>query len=89
MAAFGAFAGRNNNLRRMSEQAITVADRQPLSPNENRNFDSVRRAHWQTTLGFGPIPEAPQSRRHSFADIPTRHGSFSSTGEIHHNVCFA
>ena len=80
-SAFGGFGGRDNNIRRMSEQSLIPADRQSLSPSENRAFDGMKKAHWQTSLGFGPIPEAPQSRRHSFADVPTRHGSFSSTGE--------
>ncbi|KAK5276576.1 hypothetical protein LTR40_011453, partial [Exophiala xenobiotica] len=63
----------------MSEQVIGYSDRQAPSPTENRNIDGSKKAHWQTSLGFGPIPEAPQSRRHSFADVPTRHGSFSSS----------
>lgn len=79
--AYGGFGVRDNNLRRMSEQPLIPADRASLSPTENRTFDSMKKAHWQTSLGFGPIPEAPQSRRHSFADVPTRQGSFSSTGE--------
>lgn len=41
----------------------------------------VERSHWQTSLGFGSIGELSQSRRHSFADIPTRHGSVGSIGE--------
>ncbi|KIW22671.1 hypothetical protein, variant [Cladophialophora immunda] len=74
------FPGRENNARRMSEQPLGYTERQSLSPSENRTFDGIKKAHWQTSLGFGPIPEAPQSRRHSFADVPTRHGSFSSNG---------
>ena len=82
VTAFGASAGRNNNPRRMSEQVLTAADRQSFSPTDNRNVDSMgKKGYWQSSLGFGPIPEAPQSRRHSFADVPTRHGSFSSTGK--------
>jgi hypothetical protein len=45
------------------------------SPLENRALDNVRKAHWQTSLGFGGMSEMPQSRRHSFAEIPMRHGS--------------
>ncbi|KAJ5893408.1 hypothetical protein N7495_005099 [Penicillium taxi] len=48
------------------------------TPLENRALENVRKAHWQTTLGFGSISDQPQSRRHSFADIPVRHGSMSS-----------
>ncbi|KIW20893.1 hypothetical protein PV08_01472 [Exophiala spinifera] len=70
---------RPNATRRMSEQALSFADRQAFAAAETRNLDGVKKAHWQTSLGFGPIPEAPQSRRHSFADVPTRHGSFSSS----------
>ncbi|EXJ88536.1 hypothetical protein A1O1_05466 [Capronia coronata CBS 617.96] len=77
----GGIAGWENGARRMSEQAVGYPERQSLSSVENRNLDSVRKAQWQTSLGFGPIPEAPQSRRHSFADVPTRHGSFSSNGK--------
>lgn len=73
--------GRDAIPRRLSEQAGPFVDRAPGSPLDVRPLDGTRRAQWQTSLGFGPIPEAPQSRRHSFADVPTRHGSFSSTGE--------
>ncbi|RMD39658.1 hypothetical protein DV735_g5472, partial [Chaetothyriales sp. CBS 134920] len=69
---------RGNNMRRMSEQAVLAYDKQQ-SPSA---FDSSRKAHWQTSLGFGPIQEAPQSRRHSLAEVPTRHGSASSHGDL-------
>lgn len=49
---------------------------------EARNTESAKRAQWQTSLGFDSLPEVSQSRRHSFADIPTRQGSISSTGEF-------
>ncbi|KAL2416440.1 hypothetical protein ABEF95_016252 [Exophiala dermatitidis] len=75
------FGGRDHNARRMSEHALGFSDRPTLSSTEHRNLESVRKAQWQTSLGFGPILEAPQSRRHSFADVPTRHGSFSSNGK--------
>ncbi len=48
---------------------------------ENRTLESVKKGHWQSSLGFGGIGEPPQSRRHSFADVPTRQTSISSTGE--------
>ena len=73
--------GRESLGRRYSELSAVNSDRQQVSPTDNRNLDNVKRAQWQTSLGFGGIPEAPQSRRHSFADVPTRHGSISSTGE--------
>ncbi|KAI1167178.1 PSP1 C-terminal conserved region-domain-containing protein [Nemania serpens] len=40
-----------------------------------------QQAIWQSSLGFGGLSEIPQSRRHSFADIPTRQPSISSMGE--------
>jgi len=48
---------------------------------ENRTLESVKKGHWQSSLGFGGVGEPPQSRRHSFADVPTRQTSISSTGE--------
>jgi hypothetical protein len=48
---------------------------------ENRNLESVKKSQWQSSLGFGGLADIPQSRRHSFADVPTRHGSISSAGE--------
>ncbi|EXJ77908.1 hypothetical protein A1O3_09067 [Capronia epimyces CBS 606.96] len=80
-AILGGLGDRENSTRRLSEQTLGYPERQPLSAIENRSLESVRKAQWQTSLGFGPIPEAPQSRRHSFADVPTRHGSFSSNGK--------
>ncbi|KAJ5543400.1 PSP1 C-terminal [Penicillium sp. DV-2018c] len=69
------------NLRRRFSEHLAHPD-QPLSPFgpqlENRALDNVRKAHWQTSLGFGGMPDIPQSRRHSFADIPMRHGSIGS-----------
>ena len=60
---------------------------------ENRTIESVKKGHWQSSLGFGGIGEQPQSRRHSFADVPTRQNSIGSgsdhsaqaaTGDIEH-----
>ena len=33
----------------------------------------MKRGHWHSSLGFGGV-EDPQSRRHSFADVPARAG---------------
>lgn len=73
---------RNSGRRRLSEHSANL-ERQLASFGsvENRPLENLKRAHWQTSLGFGSIGEIPQSRRHSFADIPTRHGSIGSTGE--------
>ncbi|KAF2149374.1 PSP1-domain-containing protein [Myriangium duriaei CBS 260.36] len=38
-------------------------------------FDGSRRGQWQSSLGFGLLPDIPQSRRHSMADMPTRRNS--------------
>ncbi|KAL9128658.1 MAG: hypothetical protein Q9217_002718 [Psora testacea] len=40
-----------------------------------------KRGQWQSSLGFARVEEPPQSRRHSFAEMPTRHNSTGSTGE--------
>ncbi|GAB7337902.1 hypothetical protein MBLNU457_4291t2 [Dothideomycetes sp. NU457] len=37
--------------------------------------EAHRRGHWQTSLDFGALPDVPQSRRHSMAEIPTRRNS--------------
>jgi hypothetical protein len=81
---YGGHATRDTLARRMSEQPLSYNERQSYSHVESRAFDNSKKGQWQSSLGFGPIPELPQSRRHSFADVPTRHGSFSSTGERPH-----
>lgn len=48
---------------------------------ENRTLESVKKGQWQSSLGFGGLAELPQSRRHSFADVPTRPTSISSADE--------
>ncbi|TVY17704.1 Uncharacterized protein LARI1_G003234 [Lachnellula arida] len=68
--------------RRMSEYG--AAGQPKLSSYgslENRKLENVKRANWQSSLGFGGLADIPQSRRHSFADVPTRQGSVSSVGE--------
>ncbi|KXG53633.1 uncharacterized protein PGRI_006830 [Penicillium griseofulvum] len=72
---------RGSSRRRFSEQ-LSHPEQQFssfASPLENRALDNVRKAHWQTSLGFGGMSEMPQSRRHSFAEIPMRHGSIGPT----------
>jgi hypothetical protein len=75
--------GLASGLSRITEQSSNSFEKQPNSATqmENRNSESAKRAQWQTSLGFGSIPEIPQSRRHSFADVPTRQGSIGSTGK--------
>lgn len=47
----------------------------------DRKLETVKKGFWQSSLGFGGLGDIPQSRRHSFADVPTRQGSISSIGE--------
>lgn len=71
---------RSNTRRRFSEHSANLEQQFQSfpAPLENRALENVRKAHWQTSLGFGGPGDMPQSRRHSFADIPMRHGSVSS-----------
>ncbi len=71
-------ARRGAGGRRMSEFGLGPY-RSPFSL-ENRKLENVKKAFWQSSLGF-PVGDVPQSRRHSFADVPTRQGSISSIGE--------
>lgn len=68
--------------RRMSEYGASGHPRVPSYMSlENRKLENVKKAYWQSSLGFGGLADIPQSRRHSFADVPTRQGSISSSGE--------
>ncbi|THC90407.1 hypothetical protein EYZ11_010126 [Aspergillus tanneri] len=68
----------NAGRRRYSEHSANIEKQFPtFASMENRALDNIRKAHWQTSLGFGSISDIPQSRRHSFADIPIRHTSIS------------
>ena len=66
--------------RRMSEYAAGQRA-PPYVSLENRKLENVKKAYWQSSLGFGGLADIPQSRRHSFADVPTRQGSVSSAGD--------
>lgn len=68
----------SNTRRRYSEHSANLEKQFPsINSLDNRALDSFRKAHWQTSLGFGGMSDIPQSRRHSFADIPMRHTSVS------------
>ena len=70
-----------SNGRRSSEYATKSSTQYMVAGNlENRTLESVKKGHWQSSLGFGGIGE-PQSRRHSFADVPTRQNSIGSAGD--------
>lgn len=67
--------------RRLSEYAAGHSARaSPYVSLENRKLENVKKAYWQSSLGFGGLADIPQSRRHSFADVP-RQGSVSSVGD--------
>ncbi len=69
--------------RRMSEYeyGASQSGRGGFPTLENRNA-LLRKAHWQSTPGFGGQSDLlPPSRRHSFADVSTRHASLSSIGD--------
>ncbi|KAL1843618.1 hypothetical protein VTJ49DRAFT_600 [Mycothermus thermophilus] len=65
--------------RRMSEFGVSG----PYRPSylENRKLENVKKAIWQSSLGFSGLGDIAQSRRHSFADVPTRQASISSLGD--------
>ncbi|KAK3315046.1 hypothetical protein B0H66DRAFT_535936 [Apodospora peruviana] len=73
-------AAKRTLARRMSEYGPGAGPfRSPFVV--DRKLENVKRAFWQSSLGFGGLGDIPQSRRHSFADVPTRQGSISSVGE--------
>ncbi|KAI1431739.1 hypothetical protein GGR50DRAFT_697715 [Xylaria sp. CBS 124048] len=65
--------------RRMSEYGGNY--RSQYNTAENRKLENVKRAIWQTSPAFTGLTDIPQSRRHSFADVPTRQPSIGSAGE--------
>lgn len=69
--------------RRMSEYEYSgnPQARNAFGGLENRKLETLKKAHWQSSLGFGGGPDLPPSRRHSFADVPSRQQSISSIGE--------
>lgn len=74
---------QNGIRRRLSEHSASLEKQFPTFASlENRTLPNVRKAPWQTSLGFGSIADIPQSRRHSFADVPTiHHASVSSLAD--------
>ncbi|KAK0674726.1 hypothetical protein QBC41DRAFT_5018 [Cercophora samala] len=72
-------AARRSLARRMSEYGPGTLRTPYLI--ENRKLENVKKGFWQSSLGFGGLGEPPQSRRHSFADVPTRQASISSISE--------
>ena len=74
--------GKGATGRRYSEYSAPLDSRfSSFTVPENRKLESLKKGHWQSSLGFGGVVEGQQSRRHSFADIPARSGSISSVGD--------
>ena len=68
--------------RKFSEYGTKTGPHYALGVNaDHKILDSVRKGQWQSSLGFARVEEPPQSRRHSFAEMPTRHNSLDSTGD--------
>lgn len=68
--------------RRMSEYAAGAAPLRSPFAGDGRKADNsnLKRALWSSQLGFNG-GDVSQSRRHSFASMPTRQGSISSLAE--------
>ncbi|CCU77280.1 PSP1 domain-containing protein [Blumeria hordei DH14] len=49
---------------------------------ENQRLENFKKTFWQSSLDFGGISNSPHSRRHSFANIPTRNNLFSSYDQL-------
>ena len=69
--------------KRSNEYAAKrVTQHASLGSTENRSLEGfIKKGQWQSSLGFGGLGDIPQSRRHSFADVPTRPTSISSADE--------
>lgn len=76
---------RFNTRRRYSEHSANLEKQFPTFTSlENRTLENMKRAQWQSSLGFsGGAAGLPQSRRHSFADVPTRHTPSFTPGDSH------
>ncbi|POS84708.1 hypothetical protein EPUL_005046 [Erysiphe pulchra] len=59
--------------RRFSEISFNNIRLEKNGPIENRKLENVKKAFWQSSLGFDGLGDVSQSRRHSFAEIPTHH----------------
>lgn len=59
---------------------------QTMPSAENRTLENVKKAHWQSSLGFGGLIDTPQSRRHSFADVPIRNPPLDAGANIRTNM---
>ncbi|KAI9844537.1 MAG: hypothetical protein M1837_005495 [Sclerophora amabilis] len=81
------YATRNVSDRRYSE--YNTDPTQSLSSfafPPNPKLEVIKKGHWQSSLGFGGAEEGTHSRRHSFADVPKRSGSISSSSDHHYQL---
>jgi len=74
------------SLSAAAEQAVEEVDEPLLTMGANRRFselpapnEAARRSQWHNSDG---LPDIPQSRRHSLAEIPTRRNSVDTTSDI-------
>ncbi|KAG8531100.1 uncharacterized protein KY384_004457 [Bacidia gigantensis] len=68
--------------RRFSEYSSRSSPHYALGINpDHKALDHGRRGQWQSSLGFARAEEPPKSRRHSFAEMPTRHNSLGSVND--------
>lgn len=72
-------AAVNREMRRRMSELGSGPFRSSFSL-ENRPIENMKKT-WSSSLGFGGLGDLPQSRRHSFADVPTRQPSIGSLGE--------
>ena len=86
--SFGNVQNKYEAFERNDSFTDTISNNRYFSavPAENRAVESVKKGHWQSSLGFGGVVDIPQSRRHSFADVPIRHPSVSSAVDAQESV---
>ena len=72
-------------------RAIGNASRRPSEISALRGYsqmdsayqdDQMRRSQWQSQLGFQGLPRPAASRRHSFAEVPTRRNSIGEDDNV-------
>jgi hypothetical protein len=60
--------------RGIANSSVSTATNMPTVATalENHRLEGLKRSQWQSSLGFGIVEEGTQSRRHSFAELPSR-----------------
>lgn len=72
--------GKRSSARRMSEYGGAGTFRTPLGMENRKDSINLKKAIWSSTAGYFN-GDMSQSRRHSFANMPTRQGSISSVAD--------